>query len=365
MIEVQLEVGNRWAYIATFIKGRTENQVKNRFKTLLKKYMLSTYGKGFYENYVKEVANRDENEYPWRNDQVVLALLEEKKNEQSNMKGKSMMNQNMQLSDDNNPLVNANIVDSLAAGSLSAFQKVDSNFAAYSRNASTLHAMNSQPVYMNHSLDYLQEGKNLNYESINLNNSMRSFNSVNSGMDQQNLSMTNYPVNNNQNMNLLNPGQSSEQKKHGGRKQSKNNDSVMKSTIPRTFIDLGAEMSNKSASKSDSNNLSGNANAQMENAASFPTNNMDNKNGGSDDVNMDAVSNSNANMNYQSMGMNQEPSLFEIKQMAVRKFIDSNNDENLYIMQDGSMVVECIKTSQMKILSHSTELTMTLRQAMN
>ena len=79
---------------------------------------------------------------------------------------------------------------------------------------------------------------------------------------------------------------------------------------------------------------------------------------------MEATPNLSQNMNFQPV-MNQEPTLLEIKQMAVRKFIDSDNEENLYIMQDGSMVIECIKTSQMKVLSHSTELTETLRQVMN
>ena len=36
MIEKQIQHGNRWAHIATFLLGRTENQVKNRFKHIQK-----------------------------------------------------------------------------------------------------------------------------------------------------------------------------------------------------------------------------------------------------------------------------------------------------------------------------------------
>lgn len=54
MIEKQIEHGNRWAYISTFLKGRTENQVKNRFKHMQKKYVESAYGKEYYKEYAKE-----------------------------------------------------------------------------------------------------------------------------------------------------------------------------------------------------------------------------------------------------------------------------------------------------------------------
>ena len=37
LLEKQQEIGNQWAMIAKDIPGRTENQVKNRFNSLLKK----------------------------------------------------------------------------------------------------------------------------------------------------------------------------------------------------------------------------------------------------------------------------------------------------------------------------------------
>ena len=102
-------------------------------------------------------------------------------------------------------------------------------------------------------------------------------------------------------------------------------------------------------------------------AISFNKNNKEYKNGNSEDANMDSVSNSNNNnLSYQiagcqSISMNLEPSIMDIKSMAVRKFIDSENEENLYVLPDGSMVVECIKTSKFKIISHSKELTVPLK----
>mmetsp|Transcript_6473 Transcript_6473/g.7228 ORF Transcript_6473/g.7228 Transcript_6473/m.7228 type:complete len:365 (+) Transcript_6473:771-1865(+) len=364
MIDIQLEVGNRWAYISTFLKGRTENQVKNRFKTLLKKHILGTYGKSFYDNYMKEVAGRDEHDYPWKSDQIVLSLLELKKNERDNMQGQIIPNGNLQMIDGDKTANNTNMAENHAIGALSAFQKVSSNFAAYSRNSNAMNTMNSQPVYLNHSLDYIQDGKNLNYESINLNNSMRSFNSVNSGADQQNMSMNSYTMNKNQNIGSLNPQSTKEEIKQDRRKPLKNTESMVKSTIPRTFIDLGAEMVNNGTTKQDTASVGASDNAQMDIPVTLK-NNSENKNGGNDDVNMDSTSNNNFNMNFQPMMSIPEISLIDVKQMAVRKFIDSENEENLYIMQDGSMVVECIKTSQIKMLSHSAELTIPLRSYMN
>lgn len=75
LIEIQLEVGNRWSYISTFLKGRTENQVKNRFKTLVKKYVIGAYGKSYYDNYIKEISNKDESENPFKDDPIVNSLL--------------------------------------------------------------------------------------------------------------------------------------------------------------------------------------------------------------------------------------------------------------------------------------------------
>lgn len=37
ILEKQKEIGNRWSEIASLLEGRTENQVKNRFKSLMRK----------------------------------------------------------------------------------------------------------------------------------------------------------------------------------------------------------------------------------------------------------------------------------------------------------------------------------------
>jgi hypothetical protein len=42
IIEKHLELGNRWSEIASNLKGRTENQVKNRYKSLLRKAKAMT-----------------------------------------------------------------------------------------------------------------------------------------------------------------------------------------------------------------------------------------------------------------------------------------------------------------------------------
>lgn len=361
MIEIQLEAGNRWAYISTFLKGRTENQVKNRFKTLIKKYVLSKFGKSHYDSYMKEISKRDEHEYPWKNDQIVNALLESKRQERDNSAGQNSASKNVPMSEESKTPANVNINEVNAAGALSAFQKVNSNFMMYSRNASTVNAMNSQPVYLNHSLDYLQDGNNLNNESINLNNSM---NSMNSGMGQQNLSMGNMSFTGGQNIARQNMTKSNEGSKE--KKPPAKTSEVVKSTVPRASIDLMAEGSNEKMRRKDTGSIQGADTSQME-MNSF----SENKNVSNDDANMDAASNSNnmnlnmAGYNTQNMQMNPEMiNIVEVKQMAVRKFIDSDNEENMYILPDGTMVIECIKTGWTKIVSHSNELTIPLKYSM-
>lgn len=86
------------------------------------------------------------------------------------------------------------------------------------------------------------------------------------------------------------------------------------------------------------------------------------QNENADDVNMDSISESNYTL--QSM-MHQEPNINDIKHAAVRKFIDSENEENLYVMQDGSLVVECIKTSLIKRITQTAELMLPLKSVMS
>ena len=40
ILEKQTEIGNRWSEIASLLEGRTENQVKNRFKSLMRKVKI-------------------------------------------------------------------------------------------------------------------------------------------------------------------------------------------------------------------------------------------------------------------------------------------------------------------------------------
>lgn len=81
MIEKQIEHGNRWALISTFLYGRTENQVKNRFKHILKKFVEEKYGKDYYRKYCQEVLQNDALENIDKKDKIVEELLESKREE--------------------------------------------------------------------------------------------------------------------------------------------------------------------------------------------------------------------------------------------------------------------------------------------
>jgi Myb-like DNA-binding protein FlbD len=81
MIEKQIQHGNRWAHIATFLVGRTENQVKNRFKHIQKKYVEGKYGKEFYREYSKEKVDKNTIENLDKPDKIIDELLEVKKME--------------------------------------------------------------------------------------------------------------------------------------------------------------------------------------------------------------------------------------------------------------------------------------------
>ena len=46
-MEISLEIGCKWSNIAKILKGRTENSVKNRFKSLIKKERKEKLKQGF------------------------------------------------------------------------------------------------------------------------------------------------------------------------------------------------------------------------------------------------------------------------------------------------------------------------------
>lgn len=135
----------------------------------------------------------------------------------------------------------------------------------------------------------------------------------------------------------------------------KMNTSMANSTVPHASIDLMVNTDNqKMMIKQEQSNDDTVDNIN----SSTPNKPQEN----ADDVNMDSVSESNYTL--QSM-MHQEPNINDIKQAAVRKFIDSENEENLYVMQDGSLVVECIKSSLIKRVSQTAELMLPLKSVMN
>jgi len=119
-----------------------------------------------------------------------------------------------------------------------------------------------------------------------------------------------------------------------------------KSTIPRTSIDLiaaSAEIANRGKQESNDDTVN---NIQSEMTTSLKMKGECADVGSLDDANMDSASES--NFIYQSYMMNKEMGIGEVKQSAIRKFIDSENDENLYVLHDGSLYTECIKTSKTK-----------------
>ena len=173
MLEKQMENGNRWALIATFLHGRTENQVKNRFKHILKKFVEGKYGKEYFQTYSKEALRADAIVNIDKKDIIIEELLEQKKLEavddpaqvSNNISGSKIKVEDYCLSHpshENNLFNNA-----------SAFKQVSSNFMGYSRNVQKLQQYNSQPHYLNLSMEAMHHDfTNLNVESSNLNNSM-------------------------------------------------------------------------------------------------------------------------------------------------------------------------------------------------
>lgn len=53
LIKLYFKIGNKWSKIAHFLKGRTENQVKNRFRTFFKRGSLNFQADGEEEHYSK------------------------------------------------------------------------------------------------------------------------------------------------------------------------------------------------------------------------------------------------------------------------------------------------------------------------
>lgn len=190
MIEKQIKNGNRWAFISTFIKGRTENQVKNRFKHILKKFVENKYGKEFFRKYSSESLKKTTLEIIGSKDKIVEELLEHKKMEMKNNPNSSQA-YDAQMNTDTQMHSNGAINEYNLYQSSSAFRKVGKNLSKYSRNAAALQSMNSQPIYMNNSFDYVLN----NDESIGLNKSIRILNNSNSTSQDQNPEFNPFPSN--------------------------------------------------------------------------------------------------------------------------------------------------------------------------
>jgi hypothetical protein len=206
MIVKQIENGNRWALISTFIRRRTENQVKNRFKHILKKYAENKYGKEFFRKYSSESLKKTTLENIGTKDKIVEELLNYTITEMKNSSNTSQayhnpMNINSQMA------MNGNSNDYSLYQSSSAFRKVGLNHSKYTRNAGGLQSMHSQPTYMSNSFDYIQMNmKNLNDESINLNKSMRMIDETgtNSTNHEQNKEFSIFPSKRSKDVKLVN-----------------------------------------------------------------------------------------------------------------------------------------------------------------
>jgi len=56
-----------------------------------------------------------------------------------------------------------------------------------------------------------------------------------------------------------------------------------------------------------------------------------------------------------------EMSASDVRQAAVRKFIDSENEENLYLLQDGTLIAEWIRTSLIRRVEQPSDLLVPLK----
>ena len=122
-----------------------------------------------------------------------------------------------------------------------------------------------------------------------------------------------------------------------------NNASMNQCTIPRTSIDLIPAKESDSMRKQESNDDTV-GNIQSDMTTSIHVRGDWSKDDSGKDASMDSVSES--NLIFQNI--DKDHSLSDIKKKALRKFIDSENDENLYVMADGTLYSEWIKTSKFK-----------------
>lgn len=130
-----------------------------------------------------------------------------------------------------------------------------------------------------------------------------------------------------------------------------------KSTVPRASIDLlpnSKKLQNMVKQESNDDTVN---NIQSDNSETLQKYAAASHQDSGEDANMD----SDSNFTFQSNTYQNEPSIKDIKQAAVRKFIDSENEENLYVMQDGTLVIECIKTSKIKRVKQTSELMLPLK----
>jgi hypothetical protein len=372
MIEKQIENGNRWAHIATFLHGRTENQVKNRFKHMLRTFVEDKYGKEYFLKNSKEILQQNPYGSATKDNRIIEELYQFKtqelqNNQEKGEKSSPILSKSSGGENSSNPNQ-----DNEVSTSMSAFKKLNSNLTNYSRNVPKLHQLHSQPHYINYNLDYGQfHMRNLNADAINLNNSMYMVNPMNCSYEHpanmMNAGLVQQPTNLNKTMDeAIKPQTVIKPKLGSGKPKATHkralNDLLSKNTVPRTSIDL-AQLSNdpKMMIKQESHEETV-ENIQSEFSRSLKITEHSHKNDSGEDVNMECPSDTSFNAAH--MPMPSSISIAEIKQNAVRKFIDSDNDENLYVMKDGSLFVECIRTSMTKRLSHPYELMFPLKNSM-
>lgn len=360
MIEKQIQHGNRWAHIATFLIGRTENQVKNRFKHIQKKYVEGKYGKEFYREYSKEKVDKNTIENLDKPDKIIDELLEIKKSELNSNQEKSLSAYNTPTKVNIiKPIANyqSEFVENLPNYSKKMTyhidNKVETSYNMYSRNVQKLHNMHPQTAYMNYSMDAIPLNiQNLNAESINLNNSMRSDNALSSSwscsINDVN-SMNGYNSNPyNMYKSLSTPYRNSAFCTQPNQMMFKNKINTVNMnqwTIPRTSIDLIPSKESESMRKQESNDDTvGNIQSDMTTSLNIRADCS--KDDSVKDASMDCISDS--GYIIQNHTFSKDLSISEVKKKSIRKFIDCENEENLYVMADGTLYSEWIKTSKIK-----------------
>ena len=338
------------------LHGRTENNVKNRFKHILKKFCDNKYGKAYYPKYQKKRAKiTEDSEANLPRDEIVEEMLMVKKqelnttniqmqgydplfsmfNNQVNMMNSYQSPYYVQSSAFNKPQQSTNMVSKN-----SAFNKLQKNTSMMSRNnVSKLGKINSQPFSMNYNMGEMwPDFNNLNNESLNLNSSMKSDgnwsydvqassmykNNIQSGYNEGIWNQTNFGSNgHNSIMNGINAsGQVEDPNVH-----------MNTSHVPTASINLMPD-DNKMEEEPQKQNEGIMGQKIVQNEA---------------DANMEPMLNPNLNL----------PLLYNIdtiKKNYIRKFIDSENEENFYVLNDGKMYVECIRTGQVKPVSQGVDI---------